>query len=544
MKYLLSRIIKTIEDAPLTLTSFVTAFFALIVTRLLIENTLGLFQEHSFFFFFFEFTHTFFFFLCSFLLLVFLVRYAGNLTLQKATNVLLFGFLIILTPPIIDNIIFHGSHFWSFYEFDGFVGLIKRFFTLFGDTPDMGITYGVRVEVVVVTIALALYTFLKSQSTKKAFIVAILAYTILFILGTFPAWLTLGILSFEKGFLAINQNDVAGLFLTPEGIFSRNLTDFRSVLNAKMSIVYSVMSALLVGFLLYKEYTRYFFALLRNVRLPQVFYHGGLLILGMILAFFFAETPFSVDFFHITGTITLIIAIESAWIASVIANDCFDMNIDTITNSDRPLIQKTISQELYKTMGILFFITSLLFAGIVSFSALLLLLGYQSIAWLYSAPPLRLKRFPFIATLFAGFAGILVLITGFVVVAGENGFELLPLAILFYLFFAYTLVLPIKDFKDIAGDRKDHVYTIPVLLGAKKAQILLGSTTFLFYIFSPIILNARFLFFPALLFGSVAFWTIQKGEVKNTSFFSFRKLPGILVILTLCYGITIALLLF
>ncbi|MDD2766822.1 MAG: UbiA family prenyltransferase [Candidatus Moranbacteria bacterium] len=544
MKKILRKIIQTIEDAPLTLTSFVVAFFALIVTRLLIETSFGLFQEHSFFFFFFEFTHTFFFFLCSFLLLVSLVRYAGNISFEKAANVLLFGFLIILTPPIIDNIIFHGSHFWSFYEFDGFIGLIKRFFTLFGDTPDMGITYGVRVEVVVVTLALALYTFLKSQSKKKAFIVALLTYTALFILGTFPAWLTLGILSFEKGFFAINQNDVAGLFLTPQYIFARDLTDFRSVLNVKMSMVYSVMSAFLVGLLLYREYTQYFFALLRNVRLPQVFYHGGLLVLGMILAFFLTETPFSIDFFHITGTITLIIAIESAWIASVIANDCFDMNIDTVTNSDRPLIQKTIPTELYKTMGILFFITSLLFAGIVSFSALLLLLGYQSIAWLYSAPPLRLKRFPFIATLFAGFAGILILITGFVVVAGASGLASLPMSILFYLFFAYTLVLPIKDFKDIAGDKKDFVYTIPVLLGAKKAQILLGSTTFLFYIFSTIILNARSLFFPALFFGSLAFWTIQKGEEKNTSFFSFRKLPGILVTLTLCYGITLTLLLF
>lgn len=536
--------IQTIEGAPMTLAFFVTAFFALIITRILIENALALFQEHSFFFFFFEFTHTFFFFLCSFLLLVSLVRYAGAISFEKAVSVLLFGFLIILTPPIIDNIIFHGSHFWSFYEFDGFVGLIKRFFTLFGDTPDMGITYGVRIEVVIVTIALALYTFLKSQSAKKAFVVALLTYTVLFILGTFPAWLTLGILSFEKGFLTINQNDVARLFLTPEGIFSRDLTDFRSVLNVKMSIVYSVMSAFLVGLLLYKEYTQYFFALLKNVRLPQVFYHGGLLILGMILAFFFTDTPLSIDFFHITGTIALIIAIESAWIASVIANDFFDKNIDAITNNDRPLIQKSIPQEVYKTMGILFFITSLLFAGIVSFSALLLLLGYQAIAWLYSSPPLRLKRFPFIATLFAGFAGILILIAGFLVVAGASGLASLPMSLLFYLFFAYTLILPIKDFKDIAGDRKDHVYTIPVLLGAKKAQILLGSTTFLFYIFSPIILNARSLFFPALLFGSLAFWTIQKGEAKNTSFFSFRKLPGLLLALTLCYGVVITFLLF
>ncbi|MEI8096919.1 MAG: UbiA family prenyltransferase [Candidatus Moraniibacteriota bacterium] len=544
MKHLLSRIIKSIEDAPITLSSFVMAFFTLIITRLLIENTLGLFQDHAFFFFFFEFTHTFLFFLCSFLLLVFLVRYAGAISFQKATNVLLFGFLIILTPPLIDNLIFRGSSFWSFYAFDGFLGLIHRYFTLFGDRPDMGITYGVRVEVVVVTLMLGLYTFIKSQSKKKALIVSLLAYTILFILGTFPAWLTLGILTFEKGFFAINQNDVAGLFLTPENIFARNLVDFRSVLNVKMSIVYSVLSSLLVGMLLFREYSKYFFALLKNIRLPQIIYHGGLLFLGMALSFFFTEAPLSLDFFHITGTIALVIAVESAWIASVIANDCFDKHIDTVTNKDRPLIENAIPEELYKTFGILFFITSLIFSGIISFGAMLLLLGYQAIAWLYSASPLRLKRFPIIATIFAAFAGIIILIIGFLVVAPDNSIKTLPLPLIFYLFTAYALCLPIKDFKDIAGDKKDGVYTIPVLLGAKKAQLFIGSLMFLLYMFSPIILNARFLFFPALIFGSIAFWAIQKGEENNSSFFSFRKLPGIVLAITALYGLAITLLLF
>jgi hypothetical protein len=261
MRHFFSRTIKAIENAPFTLATFVTTFFALIFTRLLIENTVGLFTEHTFFYFFFEFTHTFLFFLCSFLLLIFLVRYAGHITLPQTANVLLFGFLIILTPPLIDTVIFHGSLFWSFYEFDGILGLLKRYITLFGDTPNIGITYGVRVEVVIVTLALGFYTFIKSQRFTKALAVAILAYSILFVLGTFPSWLTLGILTGQKSFFTINQNDVAALFLAPENIFARNLTDFRSVLNVKMSIVYGAISVFLVGLLVFREYPKYFLAL-------------------------------------------------------------------------------------------------------------------------------------------------------------------------------------------------------------------------------------------------------------------------------------------
>ena len=92
MRNALSRAITAIENAPLTLACFAAAFFALICVRLLVENALGLFEARTFFFFFFEFTHTFLFFLCAFLLLLPIVRFAGNVGFQKAANVLFSAF--------------------------------------------------------------------------------------------------------------------------------------------------------------------------------------------------------------------------------------------------------------------------------------------------------------------------------------------------------------------------------------------------------------------------------------------------------------------
>lgn len=544
IRNILTHAIKSIEEMPVTLATFVTAFFALIVARLAIENALGLFAEHSFFFFFFEFTHTFLFFLCSFLLLLPLVRYAGKIDFQKAVSMLLFGFLIILTPPIIDTLVFRGAGFWSFYEFDGLVGLVKRFFTFFGDTPDMGITYGVRVEVAVVTLALGLYAYLKSRRIGKALLVSLAAYAILFVLGTFPSWLTLAILAFQKSLLAVNAQDVAALFLTPENIFARDLADFRSVLNAKMSLVYGALAVLLAGTTLWREYPRYFVALWKNARLPQLVYHGGLLLLGMALAFHFSGTTIDPDFFHIVGALVLLAAVESAWLASVVANDCYDTKIDKETNPDRPLVVDAIPPETYKMIGVLFFLASLILSGIVSFTALFLMLGYQALAWLYSAEPLRLKRFPVVATLLAAAAGLLVLVSGYLVVSPGHSLDTLPLPLLSFLFAAYALVLPVKDFKDIAGDKKDGVFTIPVLLGADRGKLLIGSLMLLLYVTSPLVLHARSLFLPALLFGSLAFWTMQKGEGCETSFFSFRRLPGLILAIAVLYGLAIVILLF
>jgi 4-hydroxybenzoate polyprenyltransferase len=545
IKHFLIRTIESIENFPLTVASFTMTFLALIIARLLIENALlGMFQERTFFYFFFEFTHTFLFFLFAFLLLIPVARFAGKVDFQKAVNVLLSGFIIILTPPIIDAVIFRGQNFWSFYEFDGFVGLLKRYVTLFGDTPDMGITYGTRVEVVIVTLVLGFYAFLKSRRAAKALSVSLIAYAILFILGTFPSWITLGIMFFQKSFFAINQNDVAALFLSPENIFNRNLADFRSVLNVKMSIVYGALALFLAGITLWREYPNYFVALWKNSRLPQIVYHGGLLFIGMGAAFLFTSAQPSLDFFHIMGAFVLLASVESAWLASVVVNDCYDTRIDRETNITRPLIKNTIPLPLYKTFGVLFFITSLILSGIISFSAMLILFGYQALAWLYSAPPLRLKRFPIVATVLAAFSGTLILIAGFLVVSPINGISVFPLSLLFFLFAAYALALPVKDFKDIQGDALDHIYTIPVLFGAGKAKLIIGTLIFVLYLTSPVVLNARVLFWPAIIFGSLSFWSIQKSVDNEAVFFSYRKLPGIVLVLTAAYGITIMYLLF
>ncbi|MBP9727908.1 MAG: UbiA family prenyltransferase [Candidatus Moranbacteria bacterium] len=543
MKQFALRLITSIENAPLTLGLFLTTFTALIVARLTVENALGLFREQSFFFMYFEFTHTFFFFLCSLLILLPVVGYAGSIDFKKSANVLLFGFLIILTPPIIDTLIFGGG-FWSFYEFDGLVGLFWRFLTLFGDTPDIGITYGVRIEVVLVTLALGLYTYLKSKRFTRSLTVMLLTYGSLFVLGTFPSWITFFALAFQKSLLAINANDVAALFLSPERVLGRDLTDFRSVLNYKMSLVYAVLVSFLSLLLLFKKYPVYFWALINNARLPQLVYHAGLLLLGVALAFYFGEGHIQPEFFHILSIGVLLIAVECAWLASVIVNDHYDTTIDSITNPNRPLIENTIPGDVYHIFGIILFIVSLLFAGIVNFGALLILLAYQALAWMYSAPPLRLKKYPGVATLLAATCGILVLVLGFVATAPTHTISTLPSAILWYLFLAYFLALPIKDFKDIAGDKKDHIYTIPVLLGADVAKQVIGSLTFLLFALSPLVLNMRALFIPALLCGSLVFFALQKGSDDESSFFAFRKLPAIILTLTLLYGIILTLFLF
>ncbi|MBP7061144.1 MAG: hypothetical protein KBA91_04190, partial [Candidatus Moranbacteria bacterium] len=288
MKDFLRTLILHIEQAPLTFATFLTSFLALMFVRLTIEGSLEWFHEESFSFFFFELAHTLLFFLCSFLIILPIVRFAGARTIENAINFLLFGFLIMLTPPFIDRYIFGAGNYWSFYAFDGLFGLVQRFFTLFGDSPAIGITYGVRFEVVVATIIIGLYGYFKTKRLRTALLSALFVYSALFIMGTFPSWVTLIVFSFQKGLLAIQGTDVAALFLAPEHLLGRNLTDFRTVLAVKGSLVYALLVTPLLVHLLYRTYPAIWWALIRNARVPQLFYHAGLLCLGILFASHFA----------------------------------------------------------------------------------------------------------------------------------------------------------------------------------------------------------------------------------------------------------------
>lgn len=540
----MKKAIEAVERSPLRLSTFVLAFLGIILVRLFIEGGTNAYRTESLHYMFFEFSHTFLFFLFAFLLFMPIVRIAGAASWSRAANLLLFGFLIIWTPPVVDMLVFQGERFWSFYELDSLRGLMGQFFTFFDDTPNVGITYGVRAEVALMTAALGGYAFFRSRNFLKALGVAFLTYAAFFVLGTFPSYVAILMLGMGKGFLAVTEFDVVGTMLAPSKLFGQDIIDPRMSLGSRLSIIYAILSALGVGLLLYRISKETFLALLWNSRFPQVVWHGGLLLLGGALAMIFAGARPDFHFFEVLSILLLIMAVESAWFASVVANDLADRAIDEATNPRRPLPTGTIPPRQYAEIGWAFFAVSIFFSAIVSFKAMLLILAYHGLAWIYSMPPLRLKRIPILATALAALAGMAVLIAGYSVLAPGADLGSVPFPILAFLFVAYAVTLPLKDFKDIAGDRADGVRTIPVLLGEEGARLFVGAALFLCYAASPVVFHEADLIVPAVLFGGLAFWSVNRAERKKRSWGTFRTLSGWNMLFATLYGILVAVILF
>ncbi len=296
--------------------------------------------------------------------------------------------------------------------------------------------------------------------------------------------------------------------------------------------------------LFWQERKAHFIALYQNARFPQVFYHGGLLLLGSLLAWHFEETALSLSLFSILTYLLLIQSVVLSWLASVILNDIHDTHIDTITNSNRPLIKNVINQSTYLSYGIIFFFFILLFAGMVSPTALILVFLYQVLAYVYSAPPLRLKRFPLLATALAAFANILILALGYITQSESKSLHTLPTVLILYLLLALTISLSLKDFKDIPSDAKDKVFTLPVILGEDLAKLVLGGLIFVIFALSPLILNQPSFLLLGLIAATLAYIIIQKGTSDKTSFFSYYRFSFLFFSLLFLYGCLLALLLF
>ncbi|MFA5777612.1 MAG: UbiA family prenyltransferase [Parcubacteria group bacterium] len=533
----LEKMIQKIEECPSSLWILLSSFVSLILIRILIENWVTGENAHRSFFIFYEFFDSF---LIAYLVSLWIIHKILKVSFKKAANILIWGYSVIIIPPLVDYVMSHGKGFWSFYTFDSLSGLIKRFFTFFGDRPDIGITYGVRAEILIAVLLILVYAYLKSKSILKSAFVSFLVYATLFILGTFPSWITIAVQGISIGFSKVTEIDAVQMFFSPFSLFSKDIYQVNDALIVKVNMIYLLIISAIILLGLFRYQKERFCSFLKNIRFPQVFYHGGLLIAGIGIGFAFSQKTVPINFFNALGFLVVLDAVILSWLASVVVNDIFDEKIDTKTNSYRPLIKKTFSLSEYKAMGLIFFAFSIYLASLVNLKISFLLIVYQGIAWTYSAWPMRLKRFAFVSTFVSSVASLMIFFAGYSLVTDSQIFLEIPFQIIILLIIAYTLSIPIKDFKDIEGDKGDEVYTVPVVFGEYWGKIIVASGILLSFLLSVILLNEFRLFWWAIILGGVSFWLVAKMRKSSSeSLVNYRNIFWWILGTVSIYGIVL-----
>ena len=193
------------------------------------------------------------------------------------------------------------------------------------------------------------------------------------------------------------------------------------------------------------------------------------------------------------------------------------------------MVKKIFSLEEYRQYRGIFLFFSLFCPLLIDMKLFFIFLIYHGLTFVYSCPPFRLKRFFGVASLLSSLASLLFLLAGFLLMAEKQSLENFPWKMVIFLFFSCFLLIPLKDLKDVAGDRKMGVWTLPVLVGEQAARLILATLFLINYLFSVYFFREEALFLPALFFATGTFWLIVSKKITA------RFLPGWAIVLASGY---------
>lgn len=154
--------------------------------------------------------------------------------------------------------------------------------------------------------------------------------------------------------------------------------------------------------------------------------------------------------------------------ASNALNQVYDLPIDQINKPSRVLPSGRLSVRSARIAAIVLYVGSLALAATINVAVLAMFALGALATVIYSAPPLRTKRFGWWANLtIAVPRGVLLKVAGWSVTKSILAPEAWLIGLVFGLFLLGATTS--KDFADVEGDRAHGCHTLPILYGRQRA---------------------------------------------------------------------------
>jgi len=429
-----------------------------------------------------------------FLGLAIILRTATKVRTAGIVKVLTVLFALILLVPVIDFVQSSGQWGGISYLFGDANYLANNFVTSYGDSA---VTTGQKLEGAIFGSLLLIYALIRTKSYLKTIAVAVSSYCLLFFIASLPSFVYM----FSA---ALFGNPLHQQMLLPGGEFNKEL--FSEYVSPDIgALMLSLIVALEAVVLFAVSDRRSFGFIMRALRPIRMFHYWFLGIFGMFLGFSLANTGLSPrDFIF---ALSFLLSAAFLYSSASLMNDLFDNDL----HKRLRLAKSEVKPSLIKYSCICALVLSLLIAQGICAELAVIMACIASLAFLYSAPPFRLKRYPLIASLTLASCALMAVLAGFSVFAREATVGLFPPNVALAVMVAYTLGTNYKDLKDIKTDKMDRTYTIPVLLGEKRGKIAVGAMLAISFLSVPAILGIQTLFLPALLASLLSAIIIWRG---------------------------------
>lgn len=205
----------------------------------------------------------------------------------------------------------------------------------------------------------------------------------------------------------------------------------------------------------------------------------GVFLLRLLAGAFFASSVLSFEAFGGGFAISLPSG-AAVWIcatsAAYIYNGVQDVEEDRANGSSRPVARGALSVSHATLAAGALGAIGLLGALLVHRELALGVAAMLTMGWLYSGPPLRLKRFPAALAAMAVASAVLTYYAGYTVGGGENG--PVPLFVFAGIMALWMgLVGQTKDFSDVRGDERARRRSLPVVWGEETARLAVSGVT-------------------------------------------------------------------
>ena len=233
---------------------------------------------------------------------------------------------------------------------------------------------------------------------------------------------------------------------------------------------------LILMFILNKRTT---WAIIQDSRITRVIHYYLIYLFGISLAKTNANDILQHYSLHIIRELLFFIALFMAAIFAIVTNNHYDKSIDEISNPNRPLIRDNHSLKVYLLIGVLNLLCSIIISLFLGIDYVIIIVGISFIYFVYSCPPLRLKRFVFLAKLLIGLNHLLICIEAYQIAGGA--WKEFPVFWTVFLGIGISLLANIIDIKDVDGDQRAGIKTLPVLIGIPKTKLFLAVVILMTY---------------------------------------------------------------
>ncbi len=526
---MISKILKQIEGIPVTITAWGVSFICIVFVRLFFESlssptSSGVIASDPY-----TIIHYGLFFLCVTLGSSLVVGFYTT-KYKEAIKIILFGLPLLWLAPLVDIVLSHGRGYKMLYVFDTGKSLLFDLVTFLGPNLDYGATYGMRIGIGLALIGLGYYIWLRSESLLRAVAGGFSLYILVFIIGSLPGVLyTISHISNPEStaptvvnFLETNILHSTIVYNTlREGIYSVSQTRFLElVFNKFLSQILFILSCLFGLILFYKIDYKKLWSILQNARPERLGFYTVSLFCGMGFAYIndLGNRFVWIDLF---GVACLIISWAGLWMYAVHTNDIVDVDIDKISNTERPLIKKEVSKNDMWETGNVWLVVGLLGSWCAGFYPFFMSLVYLALSFIYSAPPLRLRRFPVIPSFLISVACLSTILAGFFFISVNKNVQAFPIFLAVGIIIMVTLAINFKDIKDIDGDKANGIVTLPILFGDNGIKVV-GACFALSILLVPFFLSFYLLYIISIPAAIVGYRLITKRPYREKPIFLLR----------------------